>query len=103
MFFLVFIGFLYPPPARKVFLSGQKSSPKDFLLVVVVYVFSSLIFYCRDSPGNRPGRLQLAGLPETVRRGHFVRQSQRPAAAAWRACLRLHRSQFVERVVAAAT
>ena len=39
MLFLVFIGFLYPPPAWKVFLSGQKSSPKDFLLVVVVYAF----------------------------------------------------------------
>ena len=40
--FLVFIGFLYPPPAWKVFLWGQKSSPKDFFLVVVVYLFSSL-------------------------------------------------------------
>ena len=39
MVFLVFIGFLYPPPAWKVFLSGQKSSPKDFLSVVVVYAF----------------------------------------------------------------
>ena len=39
MEFLVFIGFLYPPPAWKVFLWGQKSSPKDFLLVVVVYAF----------------------------------------------------------------
>ena len=37
--FVVFIGPLYPPPAWKVFLSGQKSSPKDFLSVVVVYVF----------------------------------------------------------------
>ena len=36
---LVSIGFLYPPPAWKVFLLGQKSSPKDFLSVVVVYVF----------------------------------------------------------------
>ena len=39
MFFLVFIGFLYPPPAWKAFLLGQKSSPKDFLSVVVVYAF----------------------------------------------------------------
>ena len=39
MVFLVFIGFLCPPPASKVFLGGQKSSPKDFLLVVVVYTF----------------------------------------------------------------
>ena len=39
MVFLVFIGFLYPPPAWKVFLSGQKSSPNDFLSVVVVYAF----------------------------------------------------------------
>ena len=36
---MVFLGFLYPPPAWKVFLWGQKSSPKDFLSVVVVYVF----------------------------------------------------------------
>ena len=35
MVFLVFIGFLYPPPAWKVFLLGQKSSLKDFLSVVV--------------------------------------------------------------------
>ena len=41
MVFLVFIGFLYPPPAWKVFLLGQKSSPKDFLSVVVVYAFFS--------------------------------------------------------------
>ena len=39
MVFLVFIGFLYPPPVWKVFLLGQKSSPKDFLSVVVVYAF----------------------------------------------------------------
>ena len=39
MAFLVFIGFLYPPPAWKVFLWGQKSSPKNFLSVVVVYAF----------------------------------------------------------------
>ena len=39
MAFLVFIGFLYPPLAWKVFLCGQKSSPKDFLSVVVVYAF----------------------------------------------------------------
>ena len=39
MVFLIFIGFLYPPPAWKVFLSGQKSSPKDFFSVVVVYAF----------------------------------------------------------------
>ena len=39
MVFLVFIGFLYPPPAWKVFLLVQKSSPKDFLSVVVVYAF----------------------------------------------------------------
>ena len=39
MVFLVFIGFLYPPPAWKVFLLGQKSSPKDLLSVVVVYAF----------------------------------------------------------------
>ena len=39
MAFLIFIGFLYPPLAWKVFLSGQKSSPKDFLSVVVVYAF----------------------------------------------------------------
>ena len=39
MVFLVFIGFLYPPPAWEVFLLGQKSSPKDFLSVVVVYAF----------------------------------------------------------------
>ena len=39
MVFLVFIGFGYPPPAWKVFLFGQKSSPKDFLSVVVVYAF----------------------------------------------------------------
>ena len=36
--FLVLIGFLYPPPAWEVFFSGQKSSPKDHLSVVVVYV-----------------------------------------------------------------
>ena len=36
---LVFIGFLYPPPAWKVFLWCQRSSPKDFLSVVVVYTF----------------------------------------------------------------
>ena len=35
--FLIFIGFLYSPPAWKVFLWGQKSSPKFFLSVVVVY------------------------------------------------------------------
>ena len=40
MAFLVFIGFWYPPPAWKVFPFGQKSSPKDFLSVVVVYAFS---------------------------------------------------------------
>ena len=39
MVFLVFIGFLYPPPAWKVFLWGQKSSPNDLLSVVVVYAF----------------------------------------------------------------
>ena len=39
MVFLGCIGFLYPPPAWKVFLWGQKSSPKDFLSVVVVYAF----------------------------------------------------------------
>ena len=39
MVFLVFIGFLYPPPAWKVFLWGQKSSPTDFLSVVVVSAF----------------------------------------------------------------
>ena len=42
MVFLVFIRFLYPPPAWKVVLLGQKSSPKDVLSVVVVYAFSSL-------------------------------------------------------------
>ena len=41
MVFLVFIGFLYPPPVWKVFLLGQKSSPNDFLSVVVVYAFFS--------------------------------------------------------------
>ena len=39
MVFLVFIGFSYLPPAWNVFLWGQKSSPKDFLSVVVVYAF----------------------------------------------------------------
>ena len=39
MVILVFIGFLYPPLAWKVFLCSQKSSPKDFLSVVVVYAF----------------------------------------------------------------
>ena len=39
MALLIFIGFLYPSPAWKVFLSGQKGSPKDFLSVVVVYAF----------------------------------------------------------------
>ena len=39
MAFLVFIGFLYPPLAWKVFLCSQKSSSKDFLSVVVVYAF----------------------------------------------------------------
>ena len=39
MAFLVFIGFLYPPLAWKVFLCSQKGSPKDFLSVVVVYAF----------------------------------------------------------------
>ena len=39
--FLVFIGFLYPPPAWKVFLLGQKSSPKDFL---------SFFFFWRGLP-----------------------------------------------------
>ena len=34
--------FLYPPRVCKVFLWGQKSFPRDFLSVVVVYVFSSL-------------------------------------------------------------
>ena len=45
--FLVFIGFLYPPPAWKVFLLGEKSSPKDFLSVAVVYAFffSVVIFF----------------------------------------------------------
>ena len=44
MVFLVFIGFLYPPPALNVFLLGQKSSPNDFLSVIVVYVFSFFVF-----------------------------------------------------------
>ena len=30
MVFLVLIGFLYPPPAWKIFLCGRKSSPNDF-------------------------------------------------------------------------
>ena len=34
-----FYRFLYPPPAWKVVLWGQKSSAKDFLSVVVVYAF----------------------------------------------------------------
>ena len=52
MVFLVFIGFLYPPPAWKVFLSGQKSSPKDFLSVVVVYAFFfSVLGFRREEPG----------------------------------------------------
>ena len=46
MVFLVFIGFLYPPPTWKVFLSSQKSSPKDFLSVVVVYAF-----FLSETPG----------------------------------------------------
>ena len=37
MAFLVFIGFLYPPPAWKVFSLRPEISPKDFLSVVVVY------------------------------------------------------------------
>ena len=45
MAFLVFIGFLYLPPAWKVFLRGQKSSPNDFLSVVVVYVFFLLCVF----------------------------------------------------------
>ena len=52
--FLVFIGFLYPPPAWKVFLWGQKSSPNDFLSVVV-YVFSSLLA-CTENPWRLPSR-----------------------------------------------
>ena len=39
MVFLVFIGFLYPPPAWKVFLFGPEKFSKDFLSVVVVYAF----------------------------------------------------------------
>ena len=41
--FLVFIGFLYPPPIWKVILRGQTSSPKDFLSVVVVYALFNLL------------------------------------------------------------
>ena len=42
--FLVLIGLLYPHPAWKVFLWGQKkSSSNNFFLVVVVYAFSSLL------------------------------------------------------------
>ena len=48
MAFLAFIGFWYPPPAWKVFLFGQKSSPKDFLSVVVVYAF----FFSAQSRGR---------------------------------------------------
>ena len=39
MVFLVFVGLLYPPSTWKVFLGGQKSSPNDFVSVVVVYAF----------------------------------------------------------------
>ena len=39
MVFLGFIGFLDLLPAWKVLLRGQKSSPKDFLSVVVLYAF----------------------------------------------------------------
>ena len=52
MVFLVFIGFLYPPLAWKVFLCSQKSSPKDFLSVVVVYAF----FFSVLSEVNKRGR-----------------------------------------------
>ena len=38
-FFRVFV----PPPAWKVFLRGQKSSPNDFLSVVIVYAFCFLV------------------------------------------------------------
>ena len=50
-----FIGFLYPPPAWKVFLWGQKSSPKDFLSVVVVHAFFfSAVVLVVSSVKNEP-------------------------------------------------
>ena len=53
MVFLVFIGFLYPPLVWKVFLLGQKSSPKDFLSVVYAFFFSDAGFevQCCDCAG----------------------------------------------------
>ena len=50
MVFLVFIRFLYPPPAWKVFLRGQKSSPEVLFSVVVVrvHIFSSLQILGKD-------------------------------------------------------
>ena len=50
MAFLVFIGFLYPPLAWKVFLWGQRSPPKDFLSVVVVYA----LFFSEIGKQTRP-------------------------------------------------
>ena len=44
MVFLVFIGFLYPPLAWKVFLCSQKSSPKIFFRWWSCTPFSSLCF-----------------------------------------------------------
>ena len=46
--FVVFIGFLYPPPAWKVFLWGQKSSPNDFFRWWLCTLFSSLGSYFRN-------------------------------------------------------
>ena len=42
MVFLALQGFCISTTGLESFLSGQKSSPKVFLSVVVVYVFSSL-------------------------------------------------------------
>ena len=42
MALLVFVAFLYPPPAWKVFLWDQKSSPKDFFRWWLCTLFSSL-------------------------------------------------------------
>ena len=64
MVFLVFIGFWYPPPAWKVFLFGQKSSPNDFLSVVVVYAFFLLCYRdATNTPHGKPKYQPFGGSP----------------------------------------
>ena len=73
MAFLVFIGFLYPPPAWKVFLSGQKSSPKDFLLVVVVYAWGVYGFPCADILDPKAWTSTTRGRQRKIARGQTVK------------------------------